>query len=348
MQAQWNRRITRRFEGDYLPVELASAALSTKLNRIFVGSTQGTLYAFNPEGRKLYDVGLDAGIESAPALDASRDELFVGTTGGQVVALRASDGRVLWKTAVAGAVRATPVFSSDTVYVATHSDQVLAIDRGDGSVLWRYSRELPDAFSITYRAGILLLKDRLVTGFTDGVIVALALEDGQPLWQRDTSVDVRPDDNGDLRFIDVDSTPTLVGQEIWTASFAGGLYALSPENGAVLFHERRFTGVTSITVADSSRVLLSSGDLGIVLLRTADRKVLWRREADRGSMAIPAVHRGKIVVGETRGSLLALTLDEGWEIGRFESGHGFSAPVSAQGGLAFVLSNGGTFHAFAL
>jgi len=345
MRVQWSERLTEEHEGPYLPVERAVAQLDPASDRVYVGSTAGFLYAMGPAGGRVYRYDAGGAIESQPALDTERDELYFGTEQGDVHALRASDGQLRWRDNVGGPIRQAPVLSEDAVYVVTDSDVVAAFAREDGAPLWSYSREAPEGFSITEHAGLVLAEGNVLTGFTDGVVVALDATDGRIVWERDTAVEVDTEDSAAPRFVDVDTTPVVVAGEVYVASFAGGVYALDRTSGTVLWHDSSLTGVTAIE-ATAEYLVMSSADEGVVALGLDDREVRWRHPIERGSPSAPTITGDQVLVGASNGPFLALALDSGQEQGRFEAGHGFSAPAAARGGLGFVVSNGGSLFAF--
>jgi hypothetical protein len=57
---------------------------------------------------------------------------------------------------------------------------------------------------------------------------------------------------------------------------------------------------------------------------------------------------GLILVAQDRGPLMGVDLQSGEARGSFDPGTGFSQPVFALPGVAYVLSNGGTLFALGL
>ena len=345
LRVVWSERITPEHGGAYLPVERAMAELDPPRDRVYVGSSAGHLYAMTGNGRRVYRYDAAGAVQSRPALDADRDELYVGTEQGEVHALRASDGELRWRESIGGPIRKEPLLTDDAVYIVTDSDVVGAFSREDGGPLWSYSREAPEGFSITEHAGLALAGGKLITGFTDGVVVALDPIDGRVIWERDTSIEVDTEDGTRPRFVDVDTTPVVVGDLVYVASFAGGLYALDAASGTVLWKDAGITGVVAIAATEDV-LILASADEGIVALGVSDRERRWRKALRRGSPTAPVVAGRHVLVGESGGSFLSLALDSGREVGRFDAGHGFTAPASIRGGLGFVVSNGGSLFAF--
>jgi outer membrane protein assembly factor BamB len=342
----WTQRITPEYEGEFLPVERALAALDPRHDRIFVGSTAGKLYAMRADGGRLWSYDAGGPIESRPAVDARRGEVFVGTEQGVLHKLNAETGELAWRERTGGPIRQAPLLTDDAVYLVSDTDVVTAHSRADGEKLWTYHRDAPETYSIAGHAGLARAGRYLVTGFTDGVVVALDPADGRVAWEQDTSLEVEGPEGGRPQFVDIDTTPVLAGETLYVASFAGGVYGLDAESGTVLWHEPRWTGVVGI--AHTTDVLvLSSADEGVVCLRNDDaRTLLWKHAFERGAPSGPVVAADTVFVGLSQGAFVALSLGTGEETSRFEAGHGFSTPPSLHRGVGFVLANGGSLFAF--
>jgi len=93
-------------------------------------------------------------------------------------------------------------------------------------------------------------------------------------------------------------------------------------------------------------LILSSADLGVLCIDLASHGLRWRHKIKRGAPGQPSLHGSTVYVAESGGALLGLTLAEGREVGRLESGHGFDAGPSLHSGRGFIVSNGGTLFAF--
>lgn len=348
VRIRWRQQLTPDYEGAYIPVERSAAALDPAHDRIYIGTSAGILWALSAAGGRIYSYDARGGIMAQPALDVRRDELYVATEDGVLHMLQASSGQLRWRAEVGGAVSQPPLLTDDAVYVVTDGDVVTAFARDDGEALWRYRRDAPEGFYVSQHAGLTLAGNRLLTAFTAGVIVALDPSDGSLLWERDTSVELEPSAEGTPRFADVDTTPVVVGDTVYAASFAGGLYALELESGTVLWRDEELTGVVGIQPAGERMLVLSSGDLGVVCIDRIDRDIIWRTRIPRGAPGEPVVVNDLVLVSESQGGFVTLALQNGRELGRIETGHGFSAPASVADGRGFVLSNGGTLYAFAL
>jgi outer membrane protein assembly factor BamB len=345
LSVRWSFQMTPEFSGVYLPVENAAPVLDLDKERIFTGSSTGTLWALSKDAKKLYKYSVGSPIEASPAVDSQTDQLYVGTLGAELHALRASDGSVRWRVKVPGPIRQTPLLLKDAVYVGTENDTVTAFARSNGEVLWRYRREEPSGLTVGGHAGIAFIDNKLLTAFTDGLVVALDPGDGHVLWEHDTSLDVEDKGAEQPRLVDVDTTPVLIDGLVYVASFSGGLYALSPTSGNEMWRDADLTGITATAGADHFLVL-SSAEKGVLCMDVETHQLLWQYEIKRGAAGQPTIADQRVFVGESAGGFLALSLQTGQEIARIEFGFGFSSTASVKQGHGFVISNGGTLLAF--
>ncbi len=339
---RWSKQLTDRWEARYLPVELSSAEFDGKRKRIYIGTSEGNLFAFSVEGRRLFFYDAGAQIEAKPGIDLKSGEVYFPTVDGHVHALTVQ-GELKWKTKLIGTIRTQPLVTREAVFVVGENDIVTALARDDGRILWTYDKEPVEEITIAGHAGLLLEDGRLYAGLTDGAVAAINPTDGRLFWEVETSVDVELRPGNVPQFLDVDTTPVLIRGMLYIASFTAGLYALDAVSGTVQWRDAEFQGVTGLAAA-GRMLVISSARRGVSLLDLRTREVQWEKSPERGAPTPPIVTaRGTVIYGETQGSLLALALSDGREIARAEGGSGFSATPAASGTTGGALSNGGRF-----
>lgn len=344
LAVRWAREIAPVGAGSYIPVEQATPGVDAVRDRIYVGSTHGTLFGFDNSGKTVFEYDTKGGVEAQPVVDGKRDELYVATVRGTVLALRASDASRRWQVETGAAISQPPVLSADAIYAVTDGDTVVAIARADGAILWRYHREPREGFSITGHAGLTQLNGRLLTGFGDGTVVALDASDGHVLWEVETALDLEEVDPT-RRFTDVDTTPAVAGDTVYAASFSGGLYAIQLATGSMQRHHAELRGVTGVS-ATADALVVTSAERGVLCLELPTLNLRWQRRIERGSPGRAEIRGDNLYVTESQGALLVLALADGQERGRLETGHGITAPAALDSGRGFILSNAGTLYAF--
>ena len=339
---RWSKQLTDRWEARYLPVELSSAEFDVKRKRVFIGTSEGNMFAFELSGRRLFFYDAGAQIESKPAVDPLTGEIYFPAVDGTVHALTVS-GAPKWRTKLIGAVRTQPIITAEALYVVAENDTITALARDDGRILWTYAKEPVEEITIAGHAGMLLEGGRLFAAFTDGAVAALNPTDGRLFWEIETSIDIELRPGNVPQFLDVDTTPVLHQGTLYVASFTAGLYALDAASGTVQWRDSAFPGVTGLAAA-GRMLVISSARRGLSLMDLRTREVQWEKAPERGAPTAPIVtETGTVIYGETRGSLLALSLADGREIARAEGGSGFSATPAALGNFGGALSNGGRF-----
>jgi outer membrane protein assembly factor BamB len=348
LRVMWRRELTPAKRGAYRPVENAVAAIDSQHQRVYVGAESGRLTAVDFDGQGLYRFELDEPIECEPALDVEKDELYVGNERGELYAFTPSTGKLRFDKPMqsTGSIRRRPLLLNDAVYVITEDDVIEAFARATGDVLWRYNREREEGFLVAGHSGITLAEGgRLLAAFNDGTVVALDTLDGKVKWERPTSLDVPEVEPGRPRYTDVDTTPVVIDGLVYAASFGAGLYALDLNNGSVVMRDPEWTGITGMAATDDGALIVISADRGVARIDPHTRAASWIRVLERGSFGVPELFEGMLVLGDSRGSLVALDVETGDELGRIDAGHGFVARASIVGGRGFVVTNGGVLLA---
>ena len=80
-----------------------------------------------------------AAATASPALSevlAYPDRLFLGASDGRVLALKAVDGSLVWRSSIGAVLRGRPVGDGTRIFVSAMDNVVRAFDRGNGALLW--------------------------------------------------------------------------------------------------------------------------------------------------------------------------------------------------------------------
>ena len=155
--------------------------------------------------------------------------------------------------------------------------------------------------------------NEVLTGMSDGFLVALSVNDGQLKWERKL--------HQGTKFTDVDAHPILENGIIYIPSYDGALYALKRTNGEVLW---RFDagGWSKQIVIEDQKIYLPSSNGTIYALQKNNAKILWHFEMDKGSPTQLAVTDRYVIVGSSFQYLYALDKESGKGVYRFNAGDG--------------------------
>jgi outer membrane protein assembly factor BamB len=165
-------------------------------NRILVGTKEKGLLAFDvATGQELWRSSLSGEALSAPK--GNQGIVFVHTLDGSVAALNLNDGNLLWRHSLSSppiVLRqgSSPAISGNHVLVGFSNGRLLNLDRMDGSITWEREVSAPrgrsDIQRMTDISADPIIKDGVVYAVSyQGRLVALSLDSGVPIWERDMS-----------------------------------------------------------------------------------------------------------------------------------------------------------------
>lgn len=102
--------------------------------------------------------------------------LLCSNDAGDLAALRAADGELIWRTSLGGALVLPPVAGLDRVYVGLEGGTLASLDLTSGARSW--GRTLDGRIT-----GITAVDGQLIVGTTGNVVSSFDLESGRPRWR---------------------------------------------------------------------------------------------------------------------------------------------------------------------
>ncbi len=331
------------------PIETASAAFDTEKKRAFIGASAGGMFCLDiADGQIVWRFPLSDAVGSEPLYDASRKALFFGADDGKMYSLHARSGRKLWDADTGAEVRKKPILLNDTLYIINADNTVLALNPDSGETVWQYRRPPLKGFSGAGHSGIILTRNKLIAGFSDGYLVALDPITGAAVWDRDLAAEVDvSESSGQVRLVDADATPTVVDNVLVGASVDGGLQGVNVDTGNVLWTNPDVTTVTGL--AESGGIVYAArSTLGLSALDPKTGKVLWFKGFPAGNLSDPIVYDDLMLVSDSMWGLAVLSLTDGTVLQRINQSEGMFARPSIYGGYLLVLGNGGTLYAMSI
>ncbi len=214
------------------------AAPSARGGRVFSVTLNNKLYALNAEtGDELWThSGLPESASilggASPAVD--RGIIVVPYTSGQLVALRADTGRLLWEESLASIrrtdvistladIRGRPVIDRNRVIAMSNGGQMVSIDLATGRRVW--TRDVGGLQS-PWVAG-----DYIFALTNDSEVVCVSREDGRVYWVQALPRFENPEDQEDPI---VWTGPILASDRLIVAGSNGEALSVSPYTGKIL------------------------------------------------------------------------------------------------------------------
>ncbi len=238
LTAVWHKVIAGNTHSERL-----AAAPVVAAGKLYVIDTHAHIHALDAKsGAEVWSV--DFGAKNGKSVVygggvSVEDGVVFATNGiGDVGALKASDGSVIWKKRPGGPLRGAPSIGNGNIYVTSQDNQLFALKAADGNIEWTSSASLEVA-GVFGAASPAIGQGTVVEGFSSGELNAYRYENGRTLWgdalsrtSMSTSVAALSDidanpviDRGRVfaigaggRMVSVD---LVTGQRIWEINIAG-------------------------------------------------------------------------------------------------------------------------------
>lgn len=172
-----------------------------------VGNAGTHVHAFDAgKRRQVWGARVPHGPVSGPSA-LSDGLLYLGSEGGELVALDTSKGRKKWRYDTRGAIQSAPTVADGTVYVGNDDDRLYAVDSGTGELKWRFTIGAP------IRSSPAVVGTAVCFGTDDGNVYAVDSATGLKRGRFPTGGPVR-------------SSPAVADGVVYVGSDDGCLYAV--------------------------------------------------------------------------------------------------------------------------
>jgi outer membrane protein assembly factor BamB len=318
-------------------------SLATEGNRVYAAGYKGEVLALDvANGHVLWRTKLKkTPFSGGPAVGG--DLVAVGTSDGEVIALESATGKVRWRVRLNGEILAAPAVSERAVAVRTVDGKLRALSPKDGHELWTQEQQVP-RLSLRGTSRPVIAGDLTLCGFDNGKVLAVNMNDGSVQWE--ATVDP-PHGRTELeRLVDIDSTPRVLGQDVFTVGFQGRVARLALDNGQVWWsHDASsYRGIA----IDDDAIYVAMADGEVVALRERTGAEIWRQKAllHRGLSSV-ALTDDSVVTADFQGYVHWLDKATGELAGRTRVGKVriSNAPVVA-GNTVIVIDDAGKISAF--
>lgn len=313
--------------------------------RVLVGSAAGrALFSVSRrDGSLLATFPADGAVESE-AVVVDEQVYFADTAG--TTWCYSLDGTLVWRHEGESPLPTRPTVTGDSVIVRDVGDLVQSLSRKDGTLQWQYRRKSdPGRVSelTLYAAPPPVVAGQVVlVGFSDGALVALDRNGGDPLWDQRL---------GEGRYPDLVAEPVVVGTTVFASGYLSPFVALDVNDPTVRWRVEE-GAASAATVADTEvgRLLLHPGTDGV--LRGIDPvagDVRWSWDSGRGSaLTEPVLTEAGVVVGSSNGTLALVDAASGellWEYAGDRLLDGLAVAPVVDGRQMLFTTNAGRLHA---
>jgi outer membrane protein assembly factor BamB len=310
---------------------------------VYANDVYGRIYAFDRDtGKQKWQKNLK--VEMSSGVGLGNGVIYIGTLEGDVIALSQLDGDEIWRADIASEILAPPQTNGKVVIVQTNEGKLYGLNANDGSFIWRYEAKLP-LLTLRGTATPQVFGNNLITGFANGKIAAFSAEDGVLFWERRVAY---PQGITEVeRVVDVDGSPIISGQTVYSTSYNGYLTAIAP-NGRIRWTQKVSSHQSPLVVDGRVFVVAADGVLHSYDAETGlplwnNNLLLYRK------LSAPQNLSGFVVVADYRGYIHVFDPELGVIIGRarFDS-DGIRSPMVSDGTYLYSLGNDGELSSTAV
>jgi outer membrane protein assembly factor BamB len=326
--------------------------------KLFAEGTDGVIIAFDKNtGAKLWERG-DGEMtkDQAPSafgggVSYEAGKLYATNGVGEVKALNADTGEVLWKVKPAGPLRGSPTIAFGQLFVMTQDNQLISLKTDDGSLVWDESGSNTQSgvFGVAAPAAG---QGSIVAGYSSGELTAYRYENGRSLWSDALARTNISTTVGTIT--DIDADPIIDSGRVYALGQGGRMAAYELVTGQRIW-ELNLAGISTpaiagewiFTLTDDARLLAIARSSGRV--RWISQLQRYKDEKDKKGPIFwtgPVLAGGQLWVASSRGEVWKVSAGEGSASLFAEVGAPVTlAPVVADGVL-YLLDDSGTIHAW--
>ncbi|TDJ08834.1 MAG: hypothetical protein E2O68_01375 [Deltaproteobacteria bacterium] len=337
LKIAWAKNQDTNYQSGNLNIALNSPLIKEGL--VFVGHNDGHMMAYELQtGRTVWrkkdgDPNLYNGT---PVF--YKDHIIYGTNTGRVYSRHYLTGESKFIIDLGSSVDGKGVVHKDKIFFHLRNHKIFCLDAFTGKVLWAYRRSVP-FLSTLQRVSTPLIVDNLAfVGFADGHIAAFKIEDGLMLWEQKLSTGTK--------FLDVDVSPIMIDDLLYSGSLAGPFTVLNPKTGEII-RQVDVTPTRPPIYTDNKFIFGTTSGEVIILDKVLN--IVSRVKLSSRNVSSVVLFNGKIAASTMEGDLFLLDKKSLKILDKRYLGHAYSAvfgDISSDEGRMALLSSRNRLYIF--
>ncbi len=315
-------------------------------NTLFSMDSETIVSAYNlKDGAEIWSVELTPKEEDDHVnggLAYENGKVFATTGFGQVVAVAAKTGKVLWRRNVGAPVRSAPTARGNRVFAIAVTNKLFALNGETGAVLWSHSG-IEEAINLLGGSSPAVDSGVVIAPYSSGELFALKVENGQELWADSLAGTRRGATSSALGTIR--GRPIIDRGIVFAISNSGQFAAINLRTGRRIW-ERPVGGIESPWIAGDYLFVISNNTDLLALGRLNGRIYWvtalpeWEDLEDREGKITwtgPILASDRLIVAGSSGEALSVSPYSGKVLGKVEMLDSVSiSPIVVQDTLLFL------------
>lgn len=324
---------------------------------VFAVDTGAVVYAFDAQTgavRWKHEIAVSGDLRDATfggGVSWAGGRVYATNGVGDVVALEAATGQVVWRVKPAGPLRGAPTVAFNIVFVMTQDNQIHALSTTDGAPIWQdvAASGQSGVFGVAAPAAG---QGTVIAGYSSGELVAYRFENGRNLWSDALSRTSISTQVGTLT--DVDADPIIDSGRVYALGQGGRMAAYELTTGQRIW-ELTLAGISTpsvvgewvFTLTDDARLLAIQRSTGRI--RWVTQLAAFRDAVDREGPIFwtgPVLANNRLWVASSRGVISSVDINSGVATEFTELKDGVSLPPVVAGNTLYILDDSGRITAW--
>lgn len=223
---------------------------------IYAANADGAIHAVDAQGEAVegFEFETDYPLWASPVVDG--DTLYQVSQHGEVYALSAADGSIMWENDLGNSIVSSPALVDGYLYIANMLGGIRVLDSQNGNEVLTFD-------SVGWVWETPMVQDGVMYfGDLEGNLYAVSTEDASLVW--DTKLDSA-----------IVAAPVMLGEKLFIGTTEGSIYSIDLEGSAVKVYslEGQFYG-TPLVLEDALVFPVVGNDM-IALALDADGHEVW-------------------------------------------------------------------------
>ncbi|MDP2193677.1 MAG: PQQ-binding-like beta-propeller repeat protein [Alphaproteobacteria bacterium] len=247
-------------------------------------------------------------------LSIHQNQVITTNAAGDITALDAKNGQVLWTKNIESPVRVQPTIHQGLVYVLTTANEIFALDFATGNIQWQY-QGMSEISALLGGAEPVVYHNHLIAAFTSGEYAAFDPKTGALQWSDMVTASLRADTVSSMSHII--ATPVVDKDVAYVLSHGGKLLATDLKTGNRLW-QQNVAGVQQPAIVGDFLCVLSDTDELICLEKLTGKvkyavqlKTLHEKTDQKEFYFGPQLVRDQLLVTTSSGGMLFLNPNDG-------------------------------------
>ncbi len=289
---------------------------------------------------------------SGGGLSYASGVIYAGTGFGELLAINAASGTVIWRRMFEAAIRSTPTTNGRTVFVVTRGDVAYAVNAKDGSLDWVQRGATSTTGGLEGGASPAISGRQVVIPFSSGEVIAVRANNGELRWKE--ALDGARAATSMASIGDISGDPVIDGNSVYVSNLAGQTVKLNLTSGARIW--TLGVGASDAVWPVGGSVFLMSDRARLMRVNASNGAVIWSQQLPqyekpekRKDMIRhygPVLAGGLMWVAGRDGQLRGYEPEGGQLVASVKIPGGAAAAPIVVAGVMYILSLDGELHAF--